>query len=532
MGHDSHLNNLSSDLLRIIRSHCYHEAREKYRSIKVDIDKVLFLRYSEMEQNCMKDKEIQKKNVFNDSTAVPRSARMEEEIYAENRDTDEYVDAQPDTQNNSPPPLGFDLLSDDEIEELGKEQSSSRNRKSKNVIKFSSSTRDRKDEESNQKEHTQILGVANNASLALRFSFSDILGRGSVSTVFNGFLHTEDSDRQTLENDDPLPVAVKKMCLPCSSGFLRSLQVMLEPPFCTLTSPYLLETFYVNIEKVNASDERRPVLEVCTVFPRATNGSIYDWILRKERLSEKEIQEVAKAMLLALDTLHDSGVVHNDLKPQNIFVFEDRDGEKEKPFSKTIQGNMLKLGDFTSLCVACSTHKIAEKLKCPKAERTILLDSLISNIPLGTATYMSPEACLGCADNTGNDVWSLGVTLFHLATGHLPWTSMEAGNPFMILNGFRTMFTRGLLFPFHGENISKTTLKERCKTSGSVCGDDSNDRPFGPILDDLDNPLLFSCELSDFVKACLTENLIARPTAKSLLTHPFLVNCSKCSWEA
>ena len=88
----------------------------------------------------------------------------------------------------------------------------------------------------------------------------------------------------------------------------------------------------------------------------------------------------------ALKTLHDKGVMHRDIKPSNIFYIDD-------------PANIIKLGDF-----GCSIF-----IKDNKSE------------PIGTIFYTAPEIIKNFEYDERCDLWSLGITLFELYFGFLPY---------------------------------------------------------------------------------------------------------------
>ena len=88
----------------------------------------------------------------------------------------------------------------------------------------------------------------------------------------------------------------------------------------------------------------------------------------------------------ALKTLHDKGVMHRDIKPSNIFYIDDPQ-------------NIIKLGDF-----GCSIF-----IKDNKSE------------PIGTIFYTAPEIIKNFEYDERCDLWSLGITLFELYFGFLPY---------------------------------------------------------------------------------------------------------------
>jgi serine/threonine protein kinase len=99
------------------------------------------------------------------------------------------------------------------------------------------------------------------------------------------------------------------------------------------------------------------------------------------------------AMLEALAAAHAAGIVHRDVKPENIFLHRHPDGQEQ-----------VKLVDFG----------IA---KSPMQQSNTRTD-----VGLGTPYYMSPEQATSARDVTpAADVWSVGVILYWLLSGRLPF---------------------------------------------------------------------------------------------------------------
>jgi len=97
----------------------------------------------------------------------------------------------------------------------------------------------------------------------------------------------------------------------------------------------------------------------------------------------------------ALAAAHAEGIVHRDLKPDNIHLAEAKSGEKT-----------VKLLDFG----------IAKLLRADEG-----LASTRTGVPMGTPLYMSPEQCLGRNVDARTDLYSLGVIMFEIFTGQLPF---------------------------------------------------------------------------------------------------------------
>ncbi len=110
-----------------------------------------------------------------------------------------------------------------------------------------------------------------------------------------------------------------------------------------------------------------------------------------------------RQMASALSAAHDRGIVHRDLKPANVFLVPDPD---------VTFGERAKILDFG----------IAKVTTGEREEITA------TGMMVGTPAHMSPEQCRGDKDLDGRaDVYALGVLLYRMVTGRLPFDGGETG---------------------------------------------------------------------------------------------------------
>lgn len=129
--------------------------------------------------------------------------------------------------------------------------------------------------------------------------------------------------------------------------------------------------------------------------------SVHDDIVTHKRYKESEAIDIAIQVAEALEHAHDRGLIHRDVKPKNIMI--------------TREG-VVKLADM-GLARAMSDVEAAEA----EAGRAF-----------GTPYYISPEQIRGEKDiGPPADIYSLGVTLYHMVTGSVPF---EGKNPSSVMH--------------------------------------------------------------------------------------------------
>jgi tetratricopeptide (TPR) repeat protein/predicted Ser/Thr protein kinase len=122
---------------------------------------------------------------------------------------------------------------------------------------------------------------------------------------------------------------------------------------------------------------------------------------RRGLLPVRQVVDIAHELTQALDVAHRRGIVHRDLKPANVML--------------TTQGH-VKVMDF-------GLAKVLTPAPASATTDAIALTDVGTR--LGTAAYMSPEQVLGAALDPRSDLFSLGVIVHELATGHHPFLRNE-----------------------------------------------------------------------------------------------------------
>jgi serine/threonine-protein kinase len=147
-----------------------------------------------------------------------------------------------------------------------------------------------------------------------------------------------------------------------------------------------------------------------TDFGESENGIVYlvmeylrgrtlkDIVRSGGPMSLARVVEIVRQVAGALDVAHAEGVVHRDLKSDNIMLEE------------ATGGDWAKVLDF-------GIAKIQEPLDKPDEGLTA------PNLIIGTPQYMSPEQCSQASDiDTRSDIYSFGIILFEMLAGHVPFT--------------------------------------------------------------------------------------------------------------
>ncbi|XP_037407567.1 3-phosphoinositide-dependent protein kinase 1-like isoform X1 [Triticum urartu] len=145
-------------------------------------------------------------------------------------------------------------------------------------------------------------------------------------------------------------------------------------------------------------------------------GELFDQIVRKGRLSEDEARFYAAEIVDILEYLHSVGLIHRDVKPENLLLTSD---------------GHIKIADFGSVKPTVDTP--IKVLPNSTNERACTF--------VGTAAYVPPEVLNSAPATFGNDLWALGCTLFQMLSGSSPF---KDASEWLI---FQRIIARDLRFP-------------------------------------------------------------------------------------
>ncbi|XP_031446336.1 LOW QUALITY PROTEIN: mitogen-activated protein kinase kinase kinase 19, partial [Phasianus colchicus] len=284
----------------------------------------------------------------------------------------------------------------------------------------------------NFEESTQIPGSNLNNKDTIMWTRGEVLGKGAYGTVYCG-----------LTNQGQL-IAVKQVVLDTSD------RLTTEKEYQKLHEEVdLLKTLkHVNIVTYLGTCLEDNILNIFMEF--VPGGSISSILNRFGPLPEIVLCKYTKQILEGVAYLHDNCVVHRDIKGNNVML---------------MPNGIVKLIDF-----GCARRLAWVSLSGTHSE---MLKSVH-----GTPYWMAPEVINESGYGRKSDIWSVGCTVFEMATGKPPLASMDRVAAMFYIGAHR-----GLM----------------------------------PSLPDR-----FSGTAVDFVHACLTRDQHERPSALQLLDHPFV----------
>ncbi|XP_055534724.1 serine/threonine-protein kinase ULK2 [Wyeomyia smithii] len=209
------------------------------------------------------------------------------------------------------------------------------------------------------------------------YNSKDLIGHGAFAVVFKG-----------RHREKHFPVAIKsitKKSLAKSQSLLgKEIKILRE----------LSALHHENVVTLLACTEKDH--NVYLVMEYCSGGDLADYLAVKGTLSEDTIRLFLCQLASAMKALYDVGVVHRDLKPQNILLSHNCGKNLPAPAKIT-----LKIADF--------------------GFARFLQDGNMAATLCGSPMYMAPEVIMSLQYDAKADLWSLGTIVFQCLTGKAPF---------------------------------------------------------------------------------------------------------------
>jgi serine/threonine protein kinase len=216
-----------------------------------------------------------------------------------------------------------------------------------------------------------------------KYRVKGALGRGGMGDVYlaeHPGLGREVAIKELIQTPASDPVALKR--------FLQEAQVMARASHPNLIQVYDLELL---------GDVNYIVLEL------VRGKSVREW-LNLGPIPPPQVFAVMHGVLQALDYAHKQGIVHRDMKPENVLISDE---------------GQVKVADFG----------IARLVDEPAASST----ATKTGTTVGTPMYMSPEQVASSRVDGRSDLYSAGVMFYELVVGQPPFTANEYDGPFTLM---------------------------------------------------------------------------------------------------
>src|SRR5258708_4592245 len=205
-----------------------------------------------------------------------------------------------------------------------------------------------------------------------------LLGRGGMATVYRA---------RQLNIKREVAIKVIRADLAETADFIKRFEREAET-IASLRHPYILKLF----DYGEFGDTVYLVMEL------VSGGSLAE-LISKGPLPVATASRLLEQIASALDYSHERGIIHRDLKPQNVLLDE--------------QNNPI-LTDFGIAKILSQTTSLTQ-----------------SGMAMGTPSYMSPEQWMGKALDSRADIYALGIMLFEMLSGQLPF---RAETPYSMMH--------------------------------------------------------------------------------------------------
>jgi len=206
-----------------------------------------------------------------------------------------------------------------------------------------------------------------------RYQLGEFIGQGGMSLVYRAV---------DIRTGHSVAVKILKSEYNSDAEFLERFQR--EAHAASLMAHHNI----VNLLDVGVEGEHRYL-----VLEYVQGNTLKEIIRQKGRLSTNTAIQIAIRILSALQHAHDNGIIHRDIKPQNVLVHHD---------------GHVKVADF-------GIARMATAFTISRGDTVV-----------GSVHYSSPEQAAGAVVDSTSDLYSTGVVIYEMLTGHVPFSGENA----------------------------------------------------------------------------------------------------------
>lgn len=222
-------------------------------------------------------------------------------------------------------------------------------------------------------------------------------------------------------------------------------------------------------------------------------------------LTMNQARNAFRDSVLGLEYLHYQGIIHRDIKPANLLV---------------TSSHRIKISDF-GVSYLGRPIRDEEEEQVTETDATELDDARELSKTVGTPAFYAPELCYTGDDFVNSigtipkitgaiDVWSLGVTLYGMIFGRLPFMSDDEYSMFQTIVKKEVFIPRKRLQPVEDD---PSTVSQWPRTPNSYKRSDGD-----LVYEEIDD------ELYDLLKRLLTKDPVKRITLKEIKHHPWVLH--------
>ncbi len=244
--------------------------------------------------------------------------------------------------------------------------------------------RPRTDKIPTPERHVELLELVG-ATLGGKYKLERLLGAGGMGGVYAA---------SPVAGGGPVAVKVLSVADPAARARIAGRFAREARAVSALKCPYIVTVVDAGSEDRGGGDQR-PYL----VMELLEGEDLGQRLHRDGRIPLRDTLHIAAQILVALGAAHEAGVVHRDLKPDNVFL-STKDGDP----------------------CACKLLDFGMSKLTPRENQTLALALTKKGMAVGTPFYMAPEQARAADDVDGRvDLWALGAIMFECLTGRPPF---------------------------------------------------------------------------------------------------------------